>query len=61
MINFEWVTSKKLRDILLSNNCSKKQIVSLKITLGIWPLFALIRFEIDRIVSDRMNTAVTYS
>jgi hypothetical protein len=26
MINFEWVTSKKLRDILLSNNCSKKDL-----------------------------------
>jgi hypothetical protein len=37
----------------------KKRIVFQSYTFSIWSLFILIRFELDRIVHDRLSIAVT--
>jgi len=41
------------------NILGKKWIVYQAKNFGIWSLFVSIRFEIDRIVHDRLNIAVT--
>ncbi len=41
------------------NIYGKKQIVLWAKKIGIWSLFVSIQFEIDQIVHDRLNFAVT--
>ncbi len=45
---------------LIMNIYGKKLIVYLVETFSIWSLYALIWFELDRILGERLNIAVTY-